>query len=233
MPKIYYYKMSVDNGGAPCVHDRLLSLAICKPEIRRCAQVGDWIMGFGANSFQVDGRIHPGNPLVYVARVTGKERGDTYYTGSKHGHRADCIYEQRAGRFQRRAGAIYHAEPENLPHDLGEYPHYPKSGVLLSDEFRYFAGGGTTDYRDRLPNLVDVVQAIGRGHRVAHPGTQVSIELIELQRWLWRQFPEAVILGESTELAVTSRGRRSKTCAAAGKNETLSKQEPKTRRAKC
>lgn len=34
MPKIYFYKLTADNGGAPCVQDGLLSLAICKPMIR-------------------------------------------------------------------------------------------------------------------------------------------------------------------------------------------------------
>ena len=29
---IYVYKMVVDNGGAPCITGKLLSLAICKPE---------------------------------------------------------------------------------------------------------------------------------------------------------------------------------------------------------
>jgi hypothetical protein len=221
MPKIYYYKMSVDNGGAPCVQDRLLSLAICKPEIRRCAQVGDWILGFGANSFQAAGRLHRGNPLVYVARVTGKERGETYYTEITHRDRADCIYEQRAGRFRRRAGALYHDRPESLPHDLGEYPYYPKSAVLLSNDFRYFAGGGTTEYGNRLPNLIDAVQGIGRGHRVAHPGTQLSVELIELQRWLWREFTESVNLGEPNELAAASRRRGSTTCRVLPKSAAV------------
>ena len=41
MPRIYFYKLTTDNGGAPCVQDNLLSLAICKPMIRMAAQVGD------------------------------------------------------------------------------------------------------------------------------------------------------------------------------------------------
>ncbi len=44
---IYVYKMTADNGGAPCVHRRLLSLAICKPKIRKAANRGDLIFGFG------------------------------------------------------------------------------------------------------------------------------------------------------------------------------------------
>ncbi|MFM8479413.1 MAG: hypothetical protein ACKOEO_26795 [Planctomycetaceae bacterium] len=51
--KVYVYKIVVDNGGAPCVHDRLLSLAICKPAIRRTAQAGDLIFAFGTTIRQM------------------------------------------------------------------------------------------------------------------------------------------------------------------------------------
>ena len=34
MPKLYIYKMTTDNGGAPCVRDEKLSLAICMPIVR-------------------------------------------------------------------------------------------------------------------------------------------------------------------------------------------------------
>ena len=43
--KVYVYKIVVHNGGTPCVHDMQLSLAICKPAIRRAAQPGDLIYG--------------------------------------------------------------------------------------------------------------------------------------------------------------------------------------------
>jgi Nucleotide modification associated domain 2 len=38
MTKVYIYKLTVDDGGAPCVQDEVLSLAICKPFIRSTAQ---------------------------------------------------------------------------------------------------------------------------------------------------------------------------------------------------
>lgn len=193
MPKYYFYKMTVDNRGAPCVQSRLLSLAICKPEIRRCAQAGDWIFGFGANYFQTDGHSFPGNPLVFAARVTGKADGAAYYTNPAYSERRDCIYELRAGRFARRVDALYHDRPGDLPHDLGEYPHYPKSTVLLSDDFRYFPNGGMLDYKARVPPMADAIANVHRGHRVAHPGTQLATYFDELRRWLWGKFPEAMI----------------------------------------
>ncbi len=192
MSKIYYYKMTVDNGGAPAVQDRLLSLAICKPEIRRCAQPGDWVMGFGANSFEFGGRRIAGNPLVYMARITGRKPDGAYYSESRYLHRPDCIYERLDGRFRLRSGARYHLDPVNLPHDVGEPPAYPKATVLLSDDFRYFASGGTTEYRRRFPDLTEIVAGIGRGHRVAHPGTAAFERLRRLQQSYWREAQDAV-----------------------------------------
>lgn len=52
-PRIYFYKLVADNGGAPCVENGLLSLAICKPMIRKTAKEGDLILGFAGNSLKI------------------------------------------------------------------------------------------------------------------------------------------------------------------------------------
>ena len=44
--KIWSYVLAVDTGFAPCIDDGILSLACCKPLIRRNAKVGDYIFGF-------------------------------------------------------------------------------------------------------------------------------------------------------------------------------------------
>src|SRR5689334_11346460 len=101
MPKIYFYKLTVDDGGAPCVTSKLLSLAICKPMIRGTAEVGDLVIGFAANS------LHADNRLIYVARVTKKLMNGDYFKQAEYSGREDCIYEWRGGRFVVRAGAKY------------------------------------------------------------------------------------------------------------------------------
>ena len=70
MPRFFFYKLVVDDGGAPCVEGGLLSLAICKPMIRSSADENDLIFGFAANS------LHPDNRLIYIARITKKLSGD-------------------------------------------------------------------------------------------------------------------------------------------------------------
>ena len=83
-PDIYVYKVVVDNGGAPCVAAGLLSLAICKPKIRKTCTKGSLVFGFGGK--QYDER------LIYIARVTAKLESDAYYREREYARRPDCIY---------------------------------------------------------------------------------------------------------------------------------------------
>jgi hypothetical protein len=176
MPNIYFYKLTVDDGGAPCVENDLLSLAICKPMIRSTATKGDIVIGFAANS------LHPDNRLIYVARVNDKLVNGDYFRPGKYNGRADCIYEWRGGRFAARAGAIYHSSPKDLAHDLGEHPDYPRANTLLSREFCYFGGSGSDAYKKAFPIVAKAVAALGRGHRVHHdPGLLAELE--RLARW--------------------------------------------------
>src|SRR2546430_139428 len=99
-PRLFVYKMTVDNGGAPCVVKSLLSLAICKPAIRRSATEGDLIFGFGANPDPMSNR------LIYIAEVSKDSKeltnGD-YYRLPRYALRPDCIYEWTSdGEFRRR-----------------------------------------------------------------------------------------------------------------------------------
>ena len=83
-PDIFIYKMVADSGGAPCVFGNLLSLAICKPKIRKTAEKGSLIFGFGGKRYN--------EKLIYIARVTGKLEGRAYYRLKKYAGRPDCIY---------------------------------------------------------------------------------------------------------------------------------------------
>ena len=65
-PDIYIYKMVADNGGAPCVAAGLLSLAICKPMIRKSAAKGSLIFGFGGKAYLPDCKIASGVAQVHL-----------------------------------------------------------------------------------------------------------------------------------------------------------------------
>jgi len=56
--RIYLYKLTTDNGGAPAVYRGRLSLAICKPRIRGKAEIGDWLVGVAGKG------LRQGAPLI-------------------------------------------------------------------------------------------------------------------------------------------------------------------------
>ncbi|MDP2646540.1 MAG: hypothetical protein Q8P24_16495 [Desulfobacterales bacterium] len=176
----FVYKMTTDNGGAPCVQDNLLTLAICKPVIRRVAKVGDWIFGFGGN-----GELQ--NRLIYIAEVTGKLCGRIYY--KDYSKRRDAIYKWSGGRFTLRRTAVYHADGNNINSDVGQYPGYKNAYVLLSDDFRYF-GNTQYEYDENLLSYVN--QNRMRPHRTNFEAPQRS-QLRRLKKKVWREYQEMKI----------------------------------------
>lgn len=203
MPKVYFYKLTADNGGAPCVHDGLLSLAICKPMIRSTAERDDLIFGFAANS------LHSDNRLIYIALVTEKILDGRYYVEERFAHRGDRVYERRGGHFVWRQRAVHH-RPSDLVHDLGDHPDYPKANVLLSTDFRYFGANGTAEYKSRFPLVGDAVEALGRGHRVWHD-EQLRLELLALKHQVWKETRQRVA-GEPTSAPRRDACHRSRSC---------------------
>lgn len=75
MAQLYLYKMTHDTEFAPNPHKGVLTLATCKPTIRRCAHVDDWVSGWTAKQvYDKDGRpvSFPVQRLLYLARITKK-----------------------------------------------------------------------------------------------------------------------------------------------------------------
>ncbi len=143
LPRYYLYKITVDDGGAPCVQDGTLSLAICKPQIRKTARTGDFILGFAANLLAPR---YPDNCLVYVAKVTKPVEGKDYFSWGEYGSRRDSIYRWRDGRFSPTDNDFHRVE--DLEHDLGRFPVYEKARVLISkgaSNFRYFGNTNPID----------------------------------------------------------------------------------------
>jgi Nucleotide modification associated domain 2 len=182
MIKVYIYKVTVDNGGAPCVSGGILSLAICKPAIRSTAQPGNVILGFAANSLYCD------NCLVYAANVTRHLDGREYFSLRKYASRPDCIYRWDDHRFEWKHDAKYHSRAE-LEHDLGEFPEYGRANVLLSEQaqnFRYFKGEFRIGYKAKYPHLKSLVEMLGRGHRVNFD-PELRNELRQFMKRLWNE----------------------------------------------
>ena len=179
-PDIYIYKLVADTGGAPCLTDRLLSLAICKPNIRKTASVGSLIFGFGGRKY--------GERLIYIARITDKPAAGDYYRDPRYASRADCIYRDVNGRAVLKSNARYHAITDQRRKDVGL--HFERAFVLLSDDFRYFGRRGTDDYKFRFSRIRDAVESLGRGHRRFHSDA-LREELLALKKEMWGRFSRA------------------------------------------
>ena len=58
MSKIYSYVLRIDDGAAPNPFWGLCTLTICKPAIRRNAQIADWIIGTGSKILNLKTEKH-------------------------------------------------------------------------------------------------------------------------------------------------------------------------------
>jgi hypothetical protein len=173
--KIYIYKMTTDNGGAPCVWHNTLSLAICKPVIRRKAQKDDIIFGFGGKKYE--------ERLLYIAVVTDKPRAGCYYCQDRYKNRPDCIYKKLPdGKADWKKQARFHLNSKELHTDVGE--KFDKAHVLLSTDFRYFGKKGTHNYKENYETIKEIVEKMGRGSRVNHD-VELRKDLMRLKDELW------------------------------------------------
>jgi Nucleotide modification associated domain 2 len=165
---LYTYVLAVDDGAAPNPYGGVCTLTICKPAIRKTAQVGDWIVGLGSANGPKgqDLSLH----VVYAMEVSRKLRYEEYWNECTATLRSkipvwerdaafehqvgDCIYEPVAdGKFWQHQGV----------HKAGNYDG-DVSGrfALLADE-RFFYFG---DSPVRLPEEFEGMRHRTQGHKV-------------------------------------------------------------------
>ena len=168
--KFYVYKMTVDNGGAPCVHKDLMSLCICKPAIRRTAKKGDIVIGFGGKSVsKLKYR------LIYIMKVDQEIKGEEYYSskGGKWQERPDCIYELGKKSYSHREGQKYCGSGKKT--DLGKGPSYENAKCLVSKHFRYFGGKEVSIFNlpkfESIKSIQELYESLPRSHKVHHDET--------------------------------------------------------------
>ena len=163
---LYCYKMTWDTESAPNPHHGVLTLAICKPTIRRCSQVGDWISGWTAKVVHgKNDRIYSfDNPkLIYLARVQKKLTFAEYWTRypAKYPHEikgnmslydsGDNIYKpQVANPNNYNDYEIVNNNNHTIEdkiHDLsGKY-------VLICEEFYYYGVDNAIDIEKEVFNV--------------------------------------------------------------------------------
>lgn len=180
--RLYSYKITRDFGFAPNPFHGVLTLATCKPGIRKGAVAGDIVVGCGSASNGLVGRA------IFVARVSGKcsfqqywddprfEPKKPYFGGSASRGYGDNIYHRAADGewLQERShhslenGGINAA---NLIRDTSadhvlwstEFVYYGHAAIPIPAILRNVAGDdlypATRDYRNSFPAaMIDAVE---------------------------------------------------------------------------
>jgi hypothetical protein len=179
--------MTVDNGGAPCCHAQLLTLALAKRAVRKLAAPGDVLVGIAGRS------IDSAHGLIYAAHVAVRVDAAQYYgEESLYADRPDCVYQVGAdGSCAVRAHAHFHADGLEAAADLGPPPEYRSGAVLVSRAFRYFGASRQPLEREQYPHLRAALDAPARGARLHAAGPLVG-ELSSLIDSVFAAFPDPI-----------------------------------------
>ena len=148
IPKLHSYVVARDYGFAPNPFYGFCTLATCKPDMRKSAAVGDWIVGTGSKSKARDGR------LMYAMRVSEILSFERYWEDSRFRQKRPNLHGSMKQAF---GDNIYHRDPNtgqwrqmDSHHSLinGEYNQAnidrdtKANKVLISDDFVYWGGDG-------------------------------------------------------------------------------------------
>jgi len=172
MTRIYRYVLMGDGGMAPNPRRGLITLATCKPEIRRTAQEGDWVIG--------NYPAHNNDIVAWAGKV--KRSLPIHQYAINYPTRHDALHELGPnGELRRIPGKLewYHPNAEQQRKDR-------KGNVLVFDKSCswYFGARGR-----ELPESLKHLAAHGQGHRV-NGWQQGDLELLE--SWLCEQAPAGI-----------------------------------------
>lgn len=144
--KLFSYVVTRDYGFAPNPFFGYCTLATCKPDIRRTAAVGDWIVGTGTKAAGLRSN------LVYAMRVTETLTFEQYWNDPRF---AVKRVDRRGSRKRLFGDNIYHRNPDTGRWIQEDSHHSRCDGsafkinkdhdtktdrVLISDDFVYFGG---------------------------------------------------------------------------------------------
>ncbi len=142
---LFSYVTRWDHGFAPNPFFGVCTLATCKPDIRKKAAAGDWIVGTGGTGRPTRGRV------IFVMRVTEVSTFDDYWRDERFKRKRPIVEGSYKVRF---GDNIYHREGregswiqadsrhskdnaianlDNLKRDTGKTDR-----ILISDDFVYW-----------------------------------------------------------------------------------------------
>jgi hypothetical protein len=192
---LYSYVLRYDDGAAPNPFWEICTLTICKPAIRRTAEIGDWIIGTGSKNSKINnGKTYDfSDSIVYAMKVTDKKSLADYnesciehlpnkipkwFDQDWRKRMGDCIYDFSSGIEPTIRKSVHNES--NRDRDLGGL------NALLSTHFYYFG-----EEPRPLPDNLRVIIKKNQGHLKIEK--QDIIETFE--HWI-QQFEKNTILGD-------------------------------------
>ena len=176
---LYCYKMTHDTGFAPNPYHGVLTLATCKPTIRRCAEKGYWISGWAAKVVQgkkTEPYEDKAQRLIYLAMVSDKIPIEKYWQKYPQKRQPDETSSEKGKECYKSCGNsttsksddasfcgdnIYEPkEGEDLGFKRHENPYHGEANkahdlsgenILVCNEFYYFG----------IENAIDIINILG------------------------------------------------------------------------
>ncbi len=185
--RLYEYVITRDFGFAPNPYYEICTLATCKPKIRKTAQIGDWVAGFGGSATQVKGC------LVYIMRVSEKITFDEYWENERFNKKKPTFLKSRKASYG--DNIYYHNEKgewsqENSHHSFEESTNYinlkkdtSQDSVVISDQFWYFGNNAC-----KLPDQFNSLIHHGRAHKIENNETIIR----SLVKWLEINYEQGI-----------------------------------------
>jgi hypothetical protein len=105
--RLFRYVMVTNNGGAPNYDPPFTTLSICKPMIRKSAEIGDVVMGFAGRALS----LHDPNRIVWAGVVREKLTLGEYWRDQRFRSKRPGGASLRHDNIYRRVGERLIQEP--------------------------------------------------------------------------------------------------------------------------
>ncbi len=184
--KLYSYIVTRDFGFAPNPFYGCCTLATCKPVIRRCADIGDIIVGIGSAA---KGSSY-NNRLIFAMIVSDKMTFDEYWHNKKYMCKRPYMYGSKKRMY---GDNIYHISEKTGIYIQEDSHHSLENGdinilnysrdlsgeyVLIANEFWYWGGKAI-----ELPNQFLCLADVRRSHIVKRESDNHEL-ILSLLSWL-------------------------------------------------
>lgn len=194
MAKLFSYVVAYDSGFAPNPFHRFCTLATCKPEIRKAAQIGDWVIGTGS----ANKKVRRGGHLVHAMQISECISTQDYWSdqrfqkkkptfgGSWLNASGDNIYEPIGDNKWKQLHSYHsHSDGSQRLDHTNKDTKVPR--VLVSEKFVYFGAHGP-----KIPNGVATFADLSLiKHGIGH----LKIEVPELIDNFVKWFHELGVIG--------------------------------------